>query len=125
MREDIGRREYTDVTVTAGGRRGSGVCVCVCSGTRLGRKNGSDSGGISNRGEWGGTKRRRFSVEPPERLYVRTLVRVRVRVYNTIKWRFLLNGRELRGRTGGGSSSRSGGCCGRITRGAEEQEEAR
>jgi len=62
-------------------------------------------------------------------MYVRTLVRVRV--YNTIKWRFLLNGRELRGRTGGGgggsssSSSSSGGCCGRITRGAEEQEEAR
>lgn len=89
----------------------------MCSGTRLGRKNGSDSGGIFNRSVGGGgAKRRRFSVEPPERLYVRTLVRVRV--YNTIKWRFLLNGRELRGRTGGG-------CCGRITRGAEEQEEAR
>lgn len=39
---------------------------------------------------------------------------VRVRVYNTIKWRFLLNGRELSGRTGGG------GCCGRNRGGGAE-----
>jgi len=29
MREDIGRGEYTDVTVTAGGGWGSDVCVVV------------------------------------------------------------------------------------------------
>uniref|UniRef100_A0A2S2PA64 Uncharacterized protein n=1 Tax=Schizaphis graminum TaxID=13262 RepID=A0A2S2PA64_SCHGA len=76
----------------------------MCSGT-FGAQKRQRQRWYIQQGE-GGAKRRRFSVEPPERLYVRTLVRVRV--YNTIKWRFLLNGRELRGRTGGG-----GGCCGR------------
>lgn len=71
MREDIGRGVRRDGD---GWWRGGGVvCVRVYVVVRLGRKNGGDGGGIFNRGE-GGAKRRRFSVEPPERLYVRSCV---------------------------------------------------
>lgn len=52
------------MTVTAGGERGE-VVLCVVV-VRLGRKNSVGGGGIQQ-----GAKRRRFSVEPPERLYVR------------------------------------------------------